>query len=619
MERIAVLDSGGQYAHLIARKVRELGVFAEIFPVSVNPDRLRGHKGFILSGGPDSVFGDESPQPDPRLFEQGKPILGICYGHQLLARYLGGEVRPGTRHEFGSATLRVRADGGLFSGLDREQQVWMSHGDHVVRMPDGFSVLGDTSECEVAAMGAEDRGMYGLQFHPEVIHTPGGSEILGNFLRYACGCGMNWLPGNRVVSVQEDIRIQADSRPSPASPAVEAQSAPGSVDPHSRRVLFFLSGGVDSTVAYALTVRALGPERVEAVYVDTGFMRHGETAEIESAFRALDLGTLRVFDASDLFMSKLEGVVDPERKRAIIGQAFIDVQDEILREERYAGQDWMLGQGTIYPDTIESGGTQSSDVIKTHHNRVPRIQELMAEGRVLEPLSQFYKDEVRALGRALGLPDVLMDRHPFPGPALAIRCLCASETGERELNPGISGLAQEAGYSAFLLPLSSVGVQGDSRSYARLTVLHGDPHDYERLLALSTSITNRFRCTNRVAYSLAPRELDPEEWHLRPASLTRGRVRLLQRADRAVTEYLHRHGLYGRVWQCPVILLPWGREGGETVALRPVTSVDGMTAAVGELPATGLGALVGELMALEGIESVLYDVSSKPPSTIEWE
>ena len=602
MNRIAVLDSGGQYAHLIARKIRELGVYAEIFPVSVSPQHLRDHDGLVLSGGPASVFGEDSPQPDPRLFELDKPILGICYGHQLLARYLGGEVRRGTRHEFGSATLRVRADGGLFSGLDREQRVWMSHGDHVVRLPEGFAVLGDTSECEVAAMGNEIRGVYGLQFHPEVVHTPNGSDILGNFLRNACGCGMDWRPSDRVESVVREVREHAAGPHSPC-----------------RRVLFFLSGGVDSTVAYALTVRALGAENVEAVYVDTGFMRDGETAEIEAAFRALDLGRLRVFDASDLFMGSLAGINDPERKRAIIGQAFVDVQDEVLREERYRGQEWMLGQGTIYPDTIESGGTHSADVIKTHHNRVPRIRELMAEGRVLEPLSQFYKDEVRALGRAIGLPGVLLERHPFPGPGLAIRCLCAGTGGGPEEHAGIEGLAREAGYSAFLLPVNSVGVQGDSRSYAQLTVLHSGDHDLPRLLPLSTAITNSYRRTNRVAFSVAPRDLDPAEWRLRPANLTRERVRLLQDVDRAVTEYLHREGLYGQVWQCPVVLLPWGRQGGETVAIRPVTSVDGMTAAVAELPVDGLRQLAEELLSLEGVESLLYDVSSKPPSTIEWE
>lgn len=597
MDKVAVLDSGGQYCHLIARKVRELGVYAEIFPVKTPVVEFEGHRGLILSGGPASVFDESSPQPDPRLFELGKPMLGICYGHQLIARSLGGGVERGTTHEFGSATLRVRVAAGLFEGLAQEHRVWMSHGDHVVRLPAGFEVLGDTSECGVAAMGNASSGIYGLQFHPEVVHTPNGPAMLRNFLQHACGCAMDWHPRDRVDSVVQRIREHVGER----------------------RVLFFLSGGVDSTVAFALTVRALGPSRVEALYVDTGFMRHGETREIEEAFRELELGPLRVFDASSQFMERVQGVVDPEQKRTIIGQAFVDVQDEILRDGCYAGHDWMLGQGTIYPDTIESGGTQSSDVIKTHHNRVDRIRELLEAGRVLEPLSEFYKDEVRELGRALGLPSGLLLRHPFPGPGLAIRCLCSSRAESPTSAGEIGEVVRDAGYAAFLLPLRSVGVQGDSRSYAHLTVLHGGVFDYERLLPLSTAITNRFRNTNRVVAALDPRRVNPSEWSTQRATLTRERVRLLQLADRLVTEFLHRERLYGQVWQCPVVLLPWRRQGGEAVALRPVTSVDGMTAAVSKLPVGRLVALASRLREIDGVDAVLYDISNKPPSTIEWE
>ena len=597
MEKIAVLDSGGQYCHLIARKVRELGAYAEILPVGVRANAVRDYRGIILSGGPASVFGDTSPQPDPRLFEIGKPILGICYGHQLLAKYLGGRVERGQTHEFGSATLRIHAFGGLFDGMSGEHRVWMSHGDHVVRLPDDFEILASTRECEVAAMGHAGRGVYGLQFHPEVVHTPHGPDMLANFLRNACGCAMDWQPKDRVDSLLRRIQLDAGGR----------------------RVLFFLSGGVDSTVAYALAVRALGPAMVEAVYVDTGFMRDRETAEIEGAFRSLHLGRLRVVDASSQFMNRLSGVSDPERKRGIIGQAFVDVQDCILSNGHYKGQEWMLGQGTIYPDTIESGGTHSSDVIKTHHNRVDRIQELLAQGRVLEPLSEFYKDEVRELGYALGLPGELLERHPFPGPGLAIRCLCTVSGEGPAFDSRVAAFARRQGYSAVLLPIRSVGVQGDSRSYARLTLLHGDDLDFQRVLPLSTAITNEFRHTNRVVLSLAPREIEPADWRIEPATLTPERVRLLQRADRAVTDYLCDTGLYDQIWQCPVVLLPWGRDGGESVVLRPITSVDGMTAAVAELPPDGLLALAARLKAIDGIDSVLYDVSNKPPSTIEWE
>lgn len=597
MDRIAILDSGGQYCHLIARKVRELGVYSEILPIGVDPAKLRSHQGVILSGGPSSVFDPGGPKPDPGLFALGKPMLGICYGHQVIAEYLGGAVDRGESQEFGSATLRVRADGGLFDGMARRHQVWMSHGDHVVRIPAGFEILGETDDCEVAAMGDPDQGVYGLQFHPEVVHSPSGTEILGNFLRNACACTMDWHPGDRVDRVATGIADEVAGR----------------------KVLFFLSGGVDSTVAYALTTRAIGSGSVEGVYVDTGFMRDGETAEIEGAFDALNFGSLKTVDASDRFMGQLRGVVDPERKRVIIGEAFVDVQDEILSDPRYAGHDWVLGQGTIYPDTIESGGTHSADVIKTHHNRVQRIQELLDQGRVLEPLSEFYKDEVRELGRATGLPEVLLERHPFPGPGLAIRCLCAAAAADSIPDDRIAAVARNDGYGAFLLPLRSVGVQGDSRSYAHTTVLHGGAFDYDRLLALSTAITNDFRETNRIVVALTPRDMCAEDWSARPASLTRERVGLLQRADRLVTDYLRDSGLYDEIWQCPVVLLPWGCRGGETIALRPVTSVDGMTAAVARLPSAGLFDLARGLQELEGVDAVLLDVSHKPPSTIEWE
>ena len=347
-------------------------------------------------------------------------------------------------------------------------------------------------------------------------------------------------------------------------------------------------------------------------------MRSGETAEIEAAFRAMNLGKLQVVEASKMFLGRLQDVIDPEEKRAVIGKAFVDLQDEILAGERFRGHDWMLGQGTIYPDTIESGGTQSAAVIKTHHNRVERIQELIDEGRVLEPLAEFYKDEVRELGRALGLAPRLLARHPFPGPGLAIRCICNGAAARPEPDAEIAAVAEQWGYRSFLLPLRSVGVQGDSRSYAKLTVLHDGPLDYAGLLPAATAITNAFRRTNRIVAALAPQRLAVEDWRIERASLNAKRVSLLQAADRMVTEFLYREGLYSKVWQCPVVLLPFACAGGETIALRPITSVDGMTAAVAQLPPEALLALARRMRAIDGIDAVVYDISHKPPSTIEW-
>ncbi len=597
MEKIAVLDSGGQYCHLIARKVRELGVYAEILPLDVAPARLKRYQGVIISGGPASVFEEGSPQPRKGLFRVDKPMLGICYGHQLMARGLDGVVELGETHEFGRADLRVRQAAPLFSSLPKRQRVWMSHGDHVAAVPPGFRKLADTSTCAIAAMGDDRRRYYGFQFHPEVIHTKYGSEILKNFVVGVCGCAQDWHPEDRVEQLTKRIRRQA----------------------HGRRVLFFLSGGVDSTVAYALTVKALGTETVHGIYVDTGFMRSGETKTIEAAFEKLDLGRLETADAAKQFFGALKGVTEPEEKRAVIGKAFVDLQDRILEREEHLDHDWLLGQGTIYPDTIESGGTAKAAVIKTHHNRVERIQELIAQGRILEPLEEFYKDEVRMLGYALGLPKNLIERHPFPGPALAIRCLCSPKAARALPDAEIDALAKKSGYRAFLLPLRSVGVQGDSRSYAQLTVLRGGDLDYKKLLPLATEITNRYRRTNRIVYLLGPKRMRPEDWKIHRATLTRKRVKLLQEADRIVSEFLRAEKLYDKVWQAPVVLLPFSRGAGETVALRPITSVDGMTAEVARLNPEKVLALAKKIQAVDGVDAVLYDLSHKPPSTIEWE
>jgi len=597
MEKVVVLDSGGQYCHLIARKIRELGVYAEIRPVGTPARRLGGYRGAIISGGPASVFEPGSPQPDAGLFRLGAPVLGICYGHQLMAQHLEGRVDPGFTREFGHAVLRLRSRESIFAGLGGRQQVWMSHGDQVSELPPGFRVMGTTADCAIAAMGDQRRRLFGIQFHPEVTHTTHGVAILRNFLFGVCGCKGDWHPGDQAAQVAAAIRRKAGRR----------------------RVLFFLSGGVDSTVAYSLTVRALGEERVRGIFVDTGFMRQDEAKEIARAFSQLELGRLEVVDARRRFFDALRGVGEPEEKRRIIGRLFVEVQDHILASRRYRSRDWMLGQGTIYPDTIESGGTKHAARIKTHHNRVDRIRQMLAEKRVLEPLAQFYKDEVRRLGRAVGLPDEVVRRHPFPGPGLAIRCLCSERRLGPEVDPAIGETARQGGYEAFLLPLRSVGVQGDMRTYAKLTVLHGAAVRHDALAELTTAITNRFRQTNRVACALWPRRIDPAEWRIRRAGLTRPRIRLLQRVDQIVTRFLHEQFLYDLIWQCPVVLLPFSRDGGETVALRPISSVDGMTAEVVHIPPAQLAELARELAEVEGVDAVLFDISNKPPSTIEWE
>jgi GMP synthase (glutamine-hydrolysing) len=590
MDRISILDAGGQYTHLIARKVRELGVYSEILPIETPAEKLSASRGVIVSGGPASVYDAGSPQAARGLFDLGVPVLGICYGHQLMAFALQGEVQPSEHREYGMATLEVRHRGAILEGLADREPIWMSHGDLVRKAPPGFQVLAATSACEVAAMGDPLRALYGVQFHPEVSHTPRGQQILSNFAFRICQCEKSWSAGDRIPQLEEQIRETVGER----------------------RVFFFVSGGVDSTVAYTLARRALRPERVHGAFIDTGFMRQGEAEEIRSAFAALDC-PLEIMDARERFYGAVAGVADPEQKRERIGAAFIEVQDEAICRLGW-GDDWVLGQGTIYPDTIESGGTAKAAKIKTHHNRVGKVRELVEQGRVVEPIAELYKDEVRQVARRLELPAALVDRHPFPGPGLAIRCLCSGEEESAQPAPDAGG------YHALLLPVRSVGVQGDFRTYARPAMLWGGEAHHDTLAAASAAITNTTRASNRVVYLLASGVPEKQwRWRSRKAAVTAERVATLQDADARVRRWLRHENLYHAMWQFPVVLVPAGPAGGESIVLRPVESTDGMTARYAPLDFAALRRLTPRLLEVPGVEAVLLDVSNKPPATIEWE
>jgi GMP synthase (glutamine-hydrolysing) len=581
--QIIVLDAGGQYCHLEARKVRDLGVYAEVRPSETRAGDLAGAKGIIISGGPASVYDPESPTCDPAIFSTGQAVLGICYGQQLMAHLLGGTVTRGEKGEYGLATLELdEADDPLFSGLAGRQQIWMSHRDVVAEPPAGFTVVGRTDTCAVAAISAAERKLYGVQFHPEVVHTLRGREYLRNFVFGVCGCVPDWEPRGRVLTLEQEIRDTVGGR----------------------SVFFFVSGGVDSSVAYTLCTRALGAGRVRGVYVDTGLMREGETDFVSR------LG-VTVEQASDRFLGALAGVTDPERKRHIIGEQFVRVQERIIDARHIFEENWILGQGTIYPDTIESGGTAKAAVIKTHHNRVAGIRKLIESGRIVEPLKSFYKDEVREVGRELGLPAELLERHPFPGPGLAIRCLCAE-----------SGAAVRATPDGYVIPVHSVGVQGDSRSYAPVLAINAsaaiDGHaalDHER----ATALINRLSGVNRVIAAVATRA-PLAEMRVRASSLTPERIERLRRADAIVRRISHESGFDGTVWQFPVILIPLGAGvAPDSVVLRPVDSVDGMTARSVAMSPELLDRMCQELMAIPEIAGVFYDLTHKPPATIEWE
>jgi len=598
-DTIAVLDFGGQYTHLIANRIRRLRVYSEIVSPDTDSDRLRQFRGLILSGGPSSVYDADQPRFNPNLFDLGIPVLGLCYGHHLMAQTLGGVVRPGQTKEYGTAQLDIREKTGILEELEESETVWMSHGDHVTEAPPEFRMLGSTASCPIAAMGDPGRDLYGLQFHPEVTHTPKGMRMLENFV-ILCGCERSWTMGNYIESSIQAIRDRMGDR----------------------NVFLFVSGGVDSTVAFVLLEKALGAKRVYGLHIDNGLMRKNESAFVRDSLLEHGFTNFHVVDAGPDFLSALRGVVHPEEKRGIIGTQFIEVRDKAMEQLGLDPEQWILGQGTIYPDTIESGGTKNAAVIKTHHNRVPLVEELIAQGKIIEPLSQLYKDEVREVGERLGIPKSLIWRHPFPGPGLGVRALCSDGSEslgktERNAEAAAREIARKAGLDARILPIKSVGVQGDFRTYAHPVALIGKT-DWRTLESVSTEITNRIPQINRAVLLLRPDTLPP--LFVKPCDLTKKRLDLLREADAIATHALEEHGLMDTIWQMPVVLIPLSPDGEkESIALRPIVSREAMTARFSEIPMDVALNMADAISALPGIEAVFYDVTHKPPGTIEWE
>jgi len=596
--KITVIDFGGQYAHLIAKRIRSLGVYSDIRHPDDSLEDLGEPGGIILSGGPSSVYAEDAPPFNRELLDTGIPTMGLCYGMQLAAYLLGGEVRRLERREYGRAEIELLADSPLFDGIESGEIVWMSHGDSVVTPPDGFEVLGRTSDCPVAAVGDESRRMYGLQFHPEVRDTPSGDRLLANFLRI-CGLEKNWSMETYIRDKMEEMRKQVGDR----------------------NVFLLVSGGVDSTVTFTLLNEALGEKRVLGLHIDTGLMRKDETAGVKRALESLGFHNMIVVDRTDDFLEAVKGLTDPQEKRKAIGDEFIHVKDRELAALDLDPDSWLLGQGTLYPDIIESGGSRHADVIKTHHNRTDMIKEMVEKGLVVEPLDQLYKDEVREVGERLGLPHDLVWRHPFPGPGLGVRVLC-STGGETsgdfaEQLGGVRKKTDEAGYDAVILPVRSVGVQGDSRTYAHPAAIDGEL-DWERLDLLSTGITNEVEGVNRVVLKIGGGPLKPLV--CRAATLTRDRLELTREADHLAMEVLRKNGLYEKVFQMPVVLVPVSSDGkGECVVVRPLESSDVMTARFFRMPVESVREMAGRILALEGIEYVFYDLTNKPPGTFEWE
>jgi GMP synthase (glutamine-hydrolysing) len=506
-----------------------------------------------------------------------------------MAHALGGAVESGHIKEYGHAQLEIDGDGGpMLEGLPRTFSVWMSHGDEVTQLPDGFRVVAHSSSCSIAAMVNEEKRLFGVQFHLEVTHTEHGLEMLRRFVTLCRPAP--WSVGSFAAHVGEQVKKEVGGR----------------------KVFMLVSGGVDSTVAFTLLDRVIGPERVYGMLVDTGLMRKGEIVQIQSALHALGYNNLHVEDASDQFFAALKGVVDPEHKRQIIGQTFLEVQRTVAQRLALHPPAWMLGQGTIYPDTIESKGTKHADHIKTHHNRVAEIQEMIEQGLVCEPLKELYKDEVRKLGEELGLPHDLVWRHPFPGPGLGVRVLCSDGVAVEEV-----GVPLDVPH--VVLPIRSVGVQGDGRTYRRaLALFVPERYPHEAHWRMATEIPNRHAAINRVL--LCTSHSEPVALVASAMDLSRVRADLLREADAIVDEEMRAAGLYSIIWQFPVVLLPVGiQSGGQSIVLRPVESTEAMTANAARLPAEAVQRMTKRIVSLTGIDCVFVDLTSKPPGTIEWE
>lgn len=601
-DKIVIIDCGSQFTHLISKKIRDLGVYSEIVSPEVRASSLAGkYKGIVISGGPSSVYAKDAPTVDENIFELGLPVLGICYGHQLMAHLLGGEVTKGTKGEYGKSTLEISGESKLFKDVPEQSTVWMSHFDSVSAISDDFELIAHSTASHFSSVKHKEKPFYSVQFHPEVTHTQYGTQIVNNFLFEICKVEKTWSLDAYFEYIEEQVTEQVGEK----------------------NVFVLLSGGVDSMVLFVLLNKILGKDRVQGLHVDTGFMRKNESSDLKDAIEKLGYHNVKVVDASERYFKALEGIVDPEEKRKIIGREFVNVFHDASEDLYLDSHMWLLGQGTIYPDTIESGKTKHADTIKTHHNRVAEIEKMIAEGRVIEPLEKLYKDDVRKLGEKLGLPHEFVWRHPFPGPGLAIMMLCSNgELGNVDVDLSddemsvIDEIIGSHDLKYFTLPLKSVGVQGDERTYAQPLVLSGEA-SYDELEQIATEVPNSLKKINRVIWHVSGYSIG--DFELREGYLTRDRADLLREAHEVANTVLRKHDLYDTVWEMPVVLMPVSFHDGESIVLRPLVSENVMTVNFFHMPREILKEMVDGIMEIDGIDAVFLDITNKPPATVQWE
>ena len=616
MEQLAILDCGGQYTKVIDRRVRELGVKSEIFPIRVKAEELKDFQAVILSGGPNNIGEAQRLNFDERIFELGIPVLGICYGMQLMSDHFGGLIDSNTKKEYGVTDVVVDTSSLIFNGLEANQKVLMSHGDSVKENPNGFKVIAKSGNI-IAAIGNEEKRMYGLQFHPEVDLTENGMKILENFIRKVAQYKEVYALEDRIQTSIKMIKEKVGDK----------------------KIIVLVSGGVDSAVTAALLVKALPAENIYAIHIDSGFMRKNESDLVCENLKDLGIKNLIRENAKDAFLNTiietedgpigpLVKEVDPEKKRRIIGEVFIRVTNQVIERLGLDKEQTFIAQGTLRPDLIESGNPDISGYahkIKTHHNDVEIVRQARKKGLIVETNSDWHKDEVRRVARKLGLDEEIASRQPFPGPGLAIRLICHNKQEEatitdEEINK-VTQILSNVNYKGQILPIKSVGVQGDARSYKNLCLIRSNNEmDWNQAVTTAKEITDSITTINRVGYILDDSN-NNGTINCFDMRINDENINLIRELDNIVTTKLEK----AKVSQTFAVLIPIGITKKYSVAIRTFVTNDFMTGRPGEIgkevSKENIQAIIKEIREKfdNQIEFIIYDITSKPPATTEWQ